>query len=238
MIHLVTYATHSEGNFEELTKNKDVVVLGFGTKWNGFTDKYRGVLEYMKDLKDEEIVCFIDGFDSVLVKDAATIEKRFKASGSKVLFSEETPDLFKNFVFRPCKNDKTINTGLYIGYVRYLKPILEDSMSLTCKDDQVNINNLCKKYDHIHIDTEHTVFYNVPFFGRRMYPDTCVVSYPGKMVTFNKIIRSIQAYTQFFLVPLFAVLIALAVQFPKYRLHLVLLTAILAASVDFSCVTI
>jgi hypothetical protein len=238
MIHLVTYATHSEGNFEELTKNKDVVVLGFGTKWNGFTDKYRGVLEYMKDLKDEEIVCFIDGFDSVLVKDAATIEKRFKASGSKVLFSEETPDLFKNFVFRPCKNDKTINTGLYIGYVRYLKPILEDSMSLTCKDDQVNINNLCKKYDHIHIDTEHTVFYNVPFFGRRMYPDTCVVSYPGKMVTFNKIIRSIQAYTQFFLVPLLVLFIALGVQYPTYRPHLVLLTLILAASVDFSCVTI
>lgn len=238
MVHLVTYATHSEGKFEELTKNKDVVVLGFGTKWNGLTDKYRGVLEYMKGLTDDEIVCFIDGFDSVIVKDAATIEKRFKASGSKVLFSKETPDIFKRIIFRPCKKSDILNTGLYIGYVKYLKPVLEDSLSLKCTDDQINVNSMCKKYDYIDIDTDYTVFYNVPFFARGIYPDTCVVSYPGKVLTFNKIIRSVQFYTQFILVPLLALLIALAVQFPTYRPHLVLLTAILAASVDFSCVTI
>jgi len=239
MIHLVTYATHSEGKFEELAKNKEIVVLGFGKKWNGFDDKIRGVLEYMKDLKDDDIVCYIDGFDSVLVKDAATIEKRFKASGSKVLFSEDIPGFIKYIVFNTCnKKRKVLSAGLFMGYVKYLKPVLEDTLRMKCKDDQVNINNLCKKYDYIDIDTEHTIFHNALIFDKSPLPDTCVISYPAQIITVNKIIRGAQAYTQFFLIPLLALFVALAVQFPTYRPHLVLLTAIIAASVDFSCVTI
>jgi hypothetical protein len=238
MIHLVTYATHSEGKFEELTKNKDLVVLGFGKKWNGFDDKIRGVLEYMKDLKDNDIVCYIDGFDSVLIKDSATIEKRFKASGSKVLFSEEIPGFLKYIVFNTCNKRKILNAGLFMGYVQNLRPVLEDTLQMKCKDDQVNINNLCKKYDSIDIDTDHTVFHNALIFDKNPFPDTCVVSYPAQIITVNKIIRGVQSYTQFFVVPLLALLIALGVQYPTYRLHLVLLAAILAASVDFSCVSI
>ena len=239
MIHLVTYATHSEGKFEELTKNKDLVVLGFGNKWNGFDDKIRGVIDYMKDLKDDDIVCYIDGFDSVLVKDASTIEQRFKASGSKVLFSEEIPGFLKYIVFNTCnKKSRILNAGLFMGYVQNLRPVLEETLQMKCKDDQVNINNLCKKYDYIDIDTDHTIFHNALIFDKSPLPDTCVISYPAQIITVNKIIRGVQSYTQFFAVPFVVLLIALSVQFPTYRLHLVLLAAIIAASADFSCVTI
>ena len=47
MIDVVTYATHSYGMFDELIKNPytKVTVLGMGKKWNGFTDKYIGLVE-------------------------------------------------------------------------------------------------------------------------------------------------------------------------------------------------
>lgn len=41
---LITYATHSTGYFEALKESAarnhfDFEVIGFGTKWNGFTQK-------------------------------------------------------------------------------------------------------------------------------------------------------------------------------------------------------
>ena len=50
--HVITYATHSYGNFEELVNNKygiKVIVLGWGKKWKGFTDKFNAVYKYSKN---------------------------------------------------------------------------------------------------------------------------------------------------------------------------------------------
>ena len=47
MIQVVTYATHSQGMFDELMNNQygvDVKVLGWGEKWNGFKDKFIGFI--------------------------------------------------------------------------------------------------------------------------------------------------------------------------------------------------
>ena len=68
---VITYATHSEGSFEELTHNKfgvEVTVLGMDPKWNGFMDKIEGVLKYLQTLPDDELVVFVDGFDSYIKK--------------------------------------------------------------------------------------------------------------------------------------------------------------------------
>ena len=43
MLEIVTYANKSFGMFEELVNNEfkvPVRVLGWGSKWNGFTDKF------------------------------------------------------------------------------------------------------------------------------------------------------------------------------------------------------
>ena len=53
---VVTYANKSQGMFEELVNNEHgvkVKVLGMGKKWNGYLDKSKGLLEYMKTKKDK-----------------------------------------------------------------------------------------------------------------------------------------------------------------------------------------
>ena len=54
-VEIVTYANKSFGMFEELVNNDfgvKVKVLGMGKKWNGFLDKYKGLLEYMETKKE------------------------------------------------------------------------------------------------------------------------------------------------------------------------------------------
>lgn len=241
MIHVVTYATHSEGKFDELVNNKhyvDVVVLGYGTKWTGFNDKLKGIFAYVKTLPDDDVVCFVDGFDTVVQKDVLTLERRFRELDSRVVFSAETSDILKHTVFSPCKDDIIINSGMYIGYVKYLKPILEDCSKLVCTDDQVNMNLMCKKYDYIDIDTDYKLFYNVPLVSFKEPPDACFVSHPGRVITLKKIIRSLKAYIQFFIFPIILIAVALFWFFEPYRPHVILFMFILTLlkPFDTSCI--
>ena len=45
---IIIYATHDEGTFNQLSKHKNVVVLGFGSKWNGFIGKAKEILNYFR----------------------------------------------------------------------------------------------------------------------------------------------------------------------------------------------
>ena len=57
MVEIVTYANRSQGLFEELIHNEydvPVRVLGWGTQWNGYSDKSKGVVEYLKEKDDDD----------------------------------------------------------------------------------------------------------------------------------------------------------------------------------------
>ena len=46
-IHYITYANKKFGMFEKLINNKynvNFIVLGMGTKWNGYMDKIKGII--------------------------------------------------------------------------------------------------------------------------------------------------------------------------------------------------
>jgi len=67
--HVLTFATHKEGTFDDIINNKfniPIKVLGYGQKWTGFRMKFDYVYDYIQDLNDNEIVFFIDGFDSYI----------------------------------------------------------------------------------------------------------------------------------------------------------------------------
>lgn len=203
-IHAVTYATHNQGLFDKLINNDvgvKVEVLGWNTKWNGFKDKFIGVYEFCNSSKcnDDDIVVFIDGFDSSLKTDIETVKSRFLEMNCKTLFSKDALEI--NSVFGKCLADGTmLNTGLYMGYVKYLKLLLKDAINDTCKDDQRSMNTLCGKYsDIITVDTDCRIFKNYSPFDKlkTVSYNTCIVSYPGS-ASVNRYVRSIKEYAQFF----------------------------------------
>ena len=69
-LHIVTVATHSKFYFPYLIESckrngSELVILGYGEKWKGFTWRFKLVIEYLKKLNKNDIVCFIDGYDVI-----------------------------------------------------------------------------------------------------------------------------------------------------------------------------
>ena len=215
-VEIVTYANKSQGMFEDLVNNEfgvPIKVLGWGTKWNGFTDKYRGMSEYLKTKSDEDIVIFLDGFDTKINKDPRDVLRLFEKFDCKVVVSRgPNPG---DHLLGTCENDIPANSGMYMGYVKYLENVIDEALSYTCNDDQVNLNEVCKNKDFIKVDDKHLIFENVNQFTNDKDSEAIFVSYPGK-ISFDRISRGFFEYTQFVYVYVLCLLIVGMGIFPKY----------------------
>lgn len=173
-MHIVTYATHNKRYFPYLGKNNQIQVIGFGKKWNGFRDKIISVVEYAKTCQSNELILFIDDFDSVILSDSNTIEKRYIELQNKhnfdIIFSKDNN---ANHILTKTPQDKCfgtcnkihINSGLYMGsassIIEFWSPFVNDESIEN--DDQIYATNQCRsKYNlKIHIDTNNEIFFNL-----------------------------------------------------------------------------
>jgi hypothetical protein len=201
-MEVVTYANKSHGLFEELVHNEydvPVRVLGWGTQWNGFLDKYKGMVKYLREKEDDDIVVFLDGFDTKINKDPKDVVALFETYDCKMLVSKDPVPYgpLSRTVFSTCQADLTANSGMYMGYAKYLLQVLEDALEMECEDDQRNLNTLCGKYDFIRVDEEQKIFENIAPLNMRKTSDALFVSFPGTL-TMDRIYRSLKEYSQFF----------------------------------------
>lgn len=207
-IHVVTVATHTEGNLNNLIHNKQnipIKVLGYGQKWEGFKMKFRLIYEYVFDLPDDDIVIYLDGFDSDVVLPLEIAVDKFKKSNAKILFSKDIKDnhVFFEVVtpfFKRCK-DNFLNAGMFMGYASYIKALFQKTLQDPCKDDQVVLSHLCDQECVIQLDYENEIFQNIKKMNE--YNEKAVfISTPGKL-TPNRIYRAFFEYSQFFIIPIF-----------------------------------
>ena len=252
MIHVLTFATHAEGNFNNMINNNygiKIKVLGWGKKWTGFKMKYIYVYNFIKNLKDNDIIIFLDGFDVYINGYLKNAIKIFEKNNYKVLFSKEIPmykiNYFKNKVFNPYNEKYILNTGLYMGYVKYLKILLNESLKLKCNDDQRNMNVLKNKYNFINIDINNEIFENISksYFNKL---DSIFVQTPGNG-SINRIKRGIFEYSQFFIkqISILSIIIFSIIIFNKkinnkikliLLLSLIIILIIIFNKMDKSCI--
>ena len=221
MIHIVTYATHEQGKLGGLVNNRfgvDVTVLGWGEKWNGFTDKYKGVQKFLETVDDNDIVVFLDGFDTVIEKDPKDLEQLFESKNCDILVSKDPTGEFLKSIFGTCKDGVTANTGMYMGRVKALKPLMKDCLTIRCGDDQVNLNGLCMKYDNLKINMEEDIFYNGDD-GDAIFTQTF-------MVTRERSTRLLKDMTQFYIGDIVIGLLLIAALFPLIRLYVLTLLVV------------
>ena len=245
-VEVVTYANKSQGLFEELVNNEfdvPVKVLGWGKKWNGYSDKSKGVLEYMKTKNDDDIIIFVDGFDTRINKSPKKVLEIFKACNCRVLLSKD-PENFAQLgtlIFGQCKDGGMANAGMYMGYVKELSEMLQNEADMRCLDDQVNLNNLCKKHDFITIDKDEKIFKNFGPMDKKMESDAIFVSYPGSP-GWKRYSRAVVEYTQFTYIYVLCLLVAAIAFFPKRQKilvsSLVAFTGFYAFVADKSCTTL
>ena len=214
-MRVITYATHSEGTFENLRGDPRVTVLGWGTKWTGYTDKNRGVLNFLKTQPDDELVVYIDGFDSrITTKSFDTLEEDFNSFNCEVLFSLDDTSGISNFVpgflerycrrriFGVCRDGANANCGLYMGRARYLHMVLAETMK-GGPDDQRNLNLACDKFPFLKIDVDKRIFENCS--TPECHSNAYFIQVPAS-ITVKRVLRGIADYSLFF-IPEFIVVI-------------------------------
>ena len=176
---VVTVATDSQGLFpvfQEACKRHalDLVVLGWGQSWQGFSWRWRLLEEYLQTLPAREIVVWTDAYDVLPVANASKIQQRFLAYGKDLVFSMEDANInifrkyVRNKLFGNCQAGKHINGGLYVGYASTLLEmigILKQNIMKNDDDDQFILNTrLCTTDFFLKkcgVDSSNLLFYNI-----------------------------------------------------------------------------
>jgi hypothetical protein len=164
MFYIITYATHSSSYFEILKQScPDIIVLGWGTKWTGFGDKIKATVEFCKTKKPDDIVCFVDGFDSIILSSKEEILEKYKSFNIPLIISQSgyassiIGKYLQDKFFGKC-NKKRLNSGLFIGTTTSIIDFWKDMQDID--DDQRYATQKCNKITYMNIDTEHKIFYN------------------------------------------------------------------------------
>jgi hypothetical protein len=182
-MRFVTVATQSAGYFEYLTQsckrnNIQLDVLGWGMKWSGWVWRIDLVRKYLESLCKNEIVCFIDAYDVIILQDSSVIEKRFLNAYTRIVVAQDFNTFFfkeavARFQFGTCKRVR-INAGTYIGYVSDIlwmintmcSSNLNDCSKDRTLDDQKMMTQLCSLLpDRFKIDTSRSIFLCISYHG-------------------------------------------------------------------------
>ena len=178
MLHLVTVATHSERYLPVLEKQAEkkglkLVKLGMGKEYVGHFMKDLEMMDYLKELPKNDIVIFVDGFDTLMLGDVDEIKEKFEDSKADLLMSVENIGMLSFIhatVFERVKGNY-LNTGLYMGRAGFLLSFLKDMYSQKY-DLKSNQKTWCsylfklqteKRMDGIKLDEKSEVFLNHSF---------------------------------------------------------------------------
>ena len=190
MLHIVTVATESKYYLPYLydtcaRAGCELDVLGYGEKWNGYIFKLEKMIEFLRLVNPEDVICFVDGYDVVCTRDLIDFIPVFMSirdrEKCKIVISEDggyLPKVISKLYFGMCAG-KLINAGAYAGLAGDILGILLEARDLYPmeKDDQILLTKYCdmhptkffvdnKKelfHSHIHPLSEASVVGN-PFF--------------------------------------------------------------------------
>lgn len=133
-LHVCTMASYTCQGLNQLMAsckayNISLDVLGLDQPFS-FGKKLRDVKEYVNRLPDDDIVLFTDGFDTLLLASEETILKKFRSMNVPFVIAAETNchpflHIAPYYPQSPTKF-KYLNSGCYIGYVSYIKKILDE----------------------------------------------------------------------------------------------------------------
>jgi hypothetical protein len=176
-LHIVTVATEPKFYFNYLVEScknngKELIILGYGEKWQGYSWKFKLIIDYLKTLKESDIVCFIDGYDIICNRNLNELKELFINFKNKYNFKILTgADIYKfklqkyiaTYYFKKC-NNMLLNSGTYIGYANDLKELLLKTFDLNIKsnDDQYLLTKYCiMNKNNVYIDKEQEFFLTI-----------------------------------------------------------------------------
>ena len=176
--HIVTVATEPEKMWalEQSAKKQNVEIINLGENhpWRdpmnnlGGMPKIQLINEYLATVKEEDIVLFMDGYDTFLADSPQAILERFGQMEADIVFGAESEcwPLPENASLWPDTETpyRYLNSGLYIGKAKALHDFISQSQDGSSNnDDQLYCQNryLNNKTPWVvKLDTEAYIFQN------------------------------------------------------------------------------
>jgi hypothetical protein len=177
-LYIVTVATHNEFYFPYLVKSckrfgYELIVLGYGQKWLGYNWKFKLMINFLKLINKDDIVCFVDGYDVICNRDLNELKEQFikfkKENNNIKIIVSHNKFTFKTMLVGEFSKitmnnyeDNLINTGSYIGYTSDLLLILEEIYNFNSNDDDDDQYLFTQYYkshkELVYIDVEYDYF--------------------------------------------------------------------------------
>ncbi len=142
-LHICTTASHRIKNLDQLVKSAEfqkikLDIVGLGETFS-FGKKLRDFHEYVKKVPKDDVVLFLDAYDTLLLADERTILDQFLKMEVPIVVSVETschpfPHLMPYYPASPTKF-KYINSGSFIGYARDLLKMFEEMSPIPDETD-------------------------------------------------------------------------------------------------------
>ena len=178
---IITVATNSKYYFpylkESIKRNGgELVVLGYNEEWTGFSLKYSLMINYLKTLDSNELVCFVDGYDVICCKNLKELSNKFMQlktqHNCKIVVGEDKMDMgyinnkiSQSFIYLfyggTCKY-RYLNSGTYIGYAKDVLDVVTNVYKLTnsdTSDDQIEMKKYCRMNPNMfYIDIKSELF--------------------------------------------------------------------------------
>ena len=180
--------THTEGWYNALAISAqrggyNLITIGWQQTWGGFVWRMSLILDALETLNEDEIICFVDAYDVIILVPAIELRARYTAlvHDGRVLLAVENPlkeplaYTLKRAVFGACVGGQTVNAGAYMGTVamvrKFIVLILNRAQETSQPNDQKVLNSLCRtlvKDELIAVDTEGDVFFHAVCASNRV----------------------------------------------------------------------
>ena len=186
---LITVATEKNGYYNVLMKTAkkhgyEIKTLGFGQSWGGYTTKYKLMKEYldgitMTDENKEDIIVFLDGYDTFILNNMKLLLERYKSFKKPLVigaqWNRKKFGKWSQFIIQLFSSgfNTVLNSGSYMGSIWILKEKFDMLCSLfdcniTSQNDQKLLNKARELNpdffkEHVAIDKEGIIFYNAAY---------------------------------------------------------------------------
>lgn len=174
MLYVVTTATDNRYYLPYLQKTcfdngLELKILGYGEKWTGYIFKLEKMIDFLRSVNLDDIVCFVDGYDVICTRDLSMLVPTFlnivEREKCQIVISRDggtiIPSFISNMYFGSCK-ERFINSGTYIGFAGDILTVILDSIHLypNEKDDQRLLTQYCNLHpEKFYIDVNQEIFY-------------------------------------------------------------------------------
>lgn len=178
-LHILTVANKSKYYYpyliESVKKNNNkLITLGFNKEWNGFNTKYKMMFNKISSFNDNDIICFVDGFDVICVRDLnklvdVFLEIKQREKCNIIVGFDNVRNILSHIIsslyFTKKFHSIIANSGTYIGLAKDIKAFLsyclnQDNDDLA--DDQILMNKYNKLHPgEIYIDNKTEIFLTI-----------------------------------------------------------------------------